>query len=173
MFVRFFSFYNSTEKTGLTMKRQTTIIVSYTLIFALMNSHRRISWDCRETIINDWFAPKVNWKYKIWPSLGLLLRYAYMNNKDNYNIDDVSIFLWTLSHLCIEFLVLSEEVNTKLGQPDEILQLPGGRDHHLTYHLLSLGIGSVSWNVGQWEGKWEGEEEAYLLTWPPPIISHN
>ena len=80
-------FFTFEQKTGLTKKRQTTLIGSILWSLSL--------W----TVIGEFhderdghgrIFPPIDEK-KYWPSLGFWLRYAYVNSKDNYNIDDVSM----------------------------------------------------------------------------------
>ena len=47
-------------------------------------------------------------------------------------------------HLGIKLLVLPEQVHTELGQSDEVLELPGGRHHHLADHVLGGRVQKLS-----------------------------
>ena len=82
-------------------------------------------------------------------------------------------------YLGVELLVLPQQVHAQLGQPDEVLQLAGGRHRHLAYHVLGRGVGKRGWQKYLIETKilqmtvqtsWRGY---YLLLWPPLIISRN
>ena len=82
-------------------------------------------------------------------------------------------------YLRVELLVLPQQVHAQLGQPDEVLQLAGGRHRHLAYHVLGRGVGKRGWQKYLIETKilqmtvqasWRGH---YLLLWPPLIISRN
>jgi hypothetical protein len=42
-------------------------------------------------------------------------------------------------HLGIELFVLAQEVNTEVGESNEVLQLARGRHNHLAHHVLCIG----------------------------------
>ena len=48
-------------------------------------------------------------------------------------------------YLGIKLLVLPEQVHAQLGEPDEVLQLAGGRHRHLAYHVLGRRVGKRGW----------------------------